>query len=202
MPNANIRNNPALMREYRRQLQLQQNGINSMSPAQLVTNRKNYQSTTGYASSQAIAGTTRSATNAAYRRAHRSFLRRTTPGINSRNLAVRGAAEASVQARLSRRMGNVAALHGPDMVAGGDPAIVMSPTSIAAASAGRPIPEIGNRRVNSSIGRSWGNRSGSNTRGSRLEEHAERQAAMGCPSTQADLDVCESQPRRPGVPRI
>ncbi|MEJ6392363.1 polymorphic toxin type 15 domain-containing protein [Gymnodinialimonas sp. 2305UL16-5] len=192
-PGEQYRRNP-LRREYERQLRNQQDGINAMLPQDLVQNYDTFQTPAGRAAAELASNTSRTAVRGAYRRAYRSYLRSVTPGTSSANPYVLAAANASVEARLARHMRRVAALHNPDSIAGGNPTIIMSPQSIAAARFGRPIPEIGHRGTNSSIGNLW-NRAPrghpGQTRAERLVAHARQQAALGCGSTQVELAICQ-----------
>lgn len=85
-------------------------------------------------------------------------------------------------------MKGVAALHNPDMIAGGNYASVADPTL-------NIRDRIGGFNENSSMGRQWQDRE------TRLVQHAREQAANGCPSVQVSMNVCPSVPGSIGVPK-
>lgn len=96
--------------------------------------------------------------------------------------------------KLAEYLDSAAALHNPDMIAGGSYNSVVDKTL--------PIENrIGGLSENSSMGSQWinPNRDG-NTRSSRLAAHAKKQAENNCPSVQVDLRLCPSNPNRPGEP--
>ncbi|MBP1853598.1 hypothetical protein J2Z17_005067 [Rhizobium halophytocola] len=96
--------------------------------------------------------------------------------------------------QLDNYLKSAAALHNPDMTAGGIYSSVVDKT--------QPIENrIGGLVENSSMGSQWINPNrGGNTRVSRLTRHAERQARNNCPSVMVDLRLCPSDAREPGKP--
>lgn len=170
-----------LGREFERQLENQQNAINAMSPATLVSNRDAYCNPATRPALQSAAAASRNATRRLYA-ANLTAAFRAIPRVGR----VPGAARAAAQ----RRMRGGAALHNPDMIAGGGPLI--NPASVATVNPLGNVEGFGNERVNQSIGSSWGTCANADSRSSRLRDHAERQAAAGCPSTQAELAVCRN----------
>lgn len=189
------RRNP-LRREYERQLRNQQDGINNMAPDDLVRNYDAFRTPAGRATAEAAARVSRPTTRTAYKNLRRRYLRSITPGTSSANPVALAAAHASVEARLVTHMRGLAALHNPDSIAGGNPTIIPSPTSVALARTGQAVPEMGHRGTNSSIGSLW-NRSppgtSGPTRAERLGEHARRQAAADCQGVQATLAICQGE---------
>jgi len=167
--------------EFKRQMELQQDGLNAMTPQEMLANRAAYEADpTGMrALSEPLQAKTRE-----------EF--RTTPRIQQKYIAKYGPTR--WRAELDKYLSSAAALHNPDMVAGGRYDSVVNQTL--------PIEDrIGGLPENSSMGSQWINPNrNSNTRASRLVEHAKRQAQNNCTSVQVDLRMCPSDSNYPGKP--
>lgn len=184
-PGRNFRNNPNLRREYDQQLRQQQDGLNAMAPGQVVSNRQAYCALPS--TSRGIAGPSQAAARRLYRANYTRRLERVERALPARARAI---ANVTRTTRVARHMRDVAALHNPDRIAGGSSTVVYGPSDAAATLAGRPATTIGHRGTNSSIGRLWGGCNDPSSNSSRLQDHAERQAAAGCSSVQATLAIC------------
>jgi hypothetical protein len=161
------------MAEFRRQLALQEAGLNRMTPQQMLANRAAYlanpkgmrelskplqqQARDEYASSERI---------------QQQYVDRFGPDLGPR--------------KLQEYLDNAAAPHNPSMISGGDYNSVVDQSL--------PIEDrIGGFNEKSSIGSQWA-KPGGTSRAQRLAEHAARQARNNCPSVQAQRDVCEDNP--------
>ncbi|MCU0828546.1 MAG: polymorphic toxin type 15 domain-containing protein [Tabrizicola sp.] len=182
-PGADIRNNATKMREFRRQLALQERGLNALPPSSVVSNRA------AYCASAKLPDPSQAIARAAYQRAYSQHLRMLERTLPARARAI---AELTRPVRVRAHMRNVAALHNPDRIAGGDPTVVFSPADAASVMAGGQAASIGDKGINSSIGSLWGGCGSPGSRSSRLAAHAARQAANGCKSVQASLEVCQN----------
>ncbi|QDH17381.1 polymorphic toxin type 15 domain-containing protein [Swingsia samuiensis] len=155
---------PDTLKEFRRQLKGQEKGINEMSPDELLNNIDRY-SELG-----------RDAANPGEKKMREDFRNQWwedyfIEGLNkfdNRNKATEYADE---------QMKEKAALHNPDMRAGG-----------------RPMPtDMGSSRVNSSIGSQWGKKGPSSTfkRWEQLKKAAEKAKKLGKKFMDVDLLECE-----------
>lgn len=138
-----------IQREYARQLQDQADGLNDLSVGEYLDARDAYRTLGRSGVSDGVA----------QENARQELLGRITPSIqesleNSGMSAFEAIEEA--ERRASEVMSNLAALHDPDMVAGG---------------ADR-ITRVGNAGVNSSIGGSWGDATKPNSRIARIDAAA------------------------------
>ena len=186
-PRAKFRNNPRLRREYERQLRLQERGINAMPPGQLAQNRADFCDLGRRPAIEARSAAANRVARTAYSTAVRQRMKAQAALLRGRT---RIAAELSIPLRLRSHMRKVAVLHNPDKIAGGNPTVVFTPADATQTLANRPASTVGDRSVNGSIGSSWGTCGSPNSRSSRLARHAEQQDRNGCPSTQAQLEIC------------
>ncbi|WP_288947776.1 polymorphic toxin type 15 domain-containing protein [uncultured Paracoccus sp.] len=153
--------------EFRRQLKLQERALNAMTPGEMLGNRGAYLANPE--GMRKLSEPLQARTRAEYRSSKiREYNR--LYGSDGRKM-------------LDAHMGTVAALHNPDMIAGG------LYTSVADQSI--PLQDrIGGLNENSSIGSQW--RGG---RSQRLTSHAMEQQRNGCPSVQVILEVCVDRGR-------
>lgn len=160
------------MDEFRRQMKLQEAGLNRMTPGEMLTNRSAYLADPD--GMRALSDPLQQRTRAEYRASRQDeFEARFGPDAED---------------RLDEHMSGLAALHNPDMIAGGLFSSVSDPAL--------PLGDrMGGLNENSSMGSQW-----RGARSERLTEHAERQQANGCPSVQVILEVCPSEPGSPGTP--
>jgi Novel toxin 15 len=182
-PGAAIRNNATKMREFRRQRAIQERGLNALSPSTVVSNRA------AWFASPRLPDPSQTLTRAAYQAAYTRRLAALDRVLRGRAALV---AAATRSLRVRAHMRTVAALNNPDRIAGGNPTVVFGPTDAAAVLAGGSASSVGPRDINSSIGSLWGGCAAPNSNSSRLARHAARQAANGCPSVQASLEVCQN----------
>jgi hypothetical protein len=167
--------------EFKRQMELQEQGLNNMSPQQMLANQAKYLANP--AGMRALSEPLQAKARQEYRN---------DPRIQKMYVDKYGPVQGPI--KLGQYLDSAAALHNPDMIAGGKYNSVVDQTL--------PIENrIGGLSENSSMGSQWinPNRNG-HTRASRLTEHAKRQAANNCPSVQVDLRLCPSNPSRPGEP--
>lgn len=147
--------------EFRRQLKLQEGALNGMTPSEMLGNRGAYLADP--AGMRKLSEPLQEDTRAEYRLSKEDEYKR--------------AYGPRWKAELDAHMTTVAALHNPDMIAGGAYTSVADPS----------IPlknRIGGLNENSSMGSQW--RGG---RSQRLENHAREQQRNGCPSVQVILEV-------------
>lgn len=151
--------------EFRKQLEMQQNAINGMSPDQLLGNIERF---ARYGRTQNDA-----ATRAAARR----------QWINNRIREIRSAdpsmTQSAARAQATAEASTLAALHAPDLVAGGD----------------GTIEGLGDARINSSIGSQW-NQVGSNgqyTRAEQLKNAAREARRQGKEKMDIKLEICPEE---------
>lgn len=169
------------LKEFERQMELQEKGLNAMTPQQMLANRAEY---------LADPIGMRAKSTPLQEQARQEY--RTSPSVRKQYIAKYGPVNGPIE--LNKYLDSAAALHNPDMVAGGRYDSVVNKTL--------PIEDrIGGLPENSSMGSQWinPNRNG-NTRASRLTEHARKQAQNNCPSVQVDLRMCQSDPSFPGKP--
>lgn len=180
-PRPHIKNDPTKMREFRRQLALQERSLNALPPSTVASNRA------AYCASDRLPDPSQALSRKAYERVYEEHLR-----LKERALprAVRLAFDLTRRARVRSHMKTVAALHNPDRVAGGDSTVIFSPADASSVLAGGKAASIGDAVVNSSIGKLWGACAHHGANSSLLAAHASRQAANGCRSVQATLTVC------------
>ncbi|MDO5623034.1 MAG: polymorphic toxin type 15 domain-containing protein [Paracoccus sp. (in: a-proteobacteria)] len=148
--------------EFHRQLKLQEAALNRMTPGEMLGHRGAYLANP--AGIRKLSEPLQERTRADYRATKEDEYRR----IYGRD----------ADAELDAHMATVAALHNPDMVAGGDYRSVADPS----------IPlqnRIGGLAENSSIGSQW--RWG---RAQQVANHALQQQRNGCPSVGVVLDIC------------
>ncbi|MEO3999636.1 polymorphic toxin type 15 domain-containing protein [Mesorhizobium sp. CAU 1732] len=158
--------------EFVRQMKLQEAALNRMTPQQMLANHTAYR--LDPAGMRALSDPLQHQTRAEYE-ASVTMRFRLEHGRNW-------------EAALADHMSGLAALHNPDMIAGGHYASVADP--------GIPLEDrMGGLNENSSMGRQWQDRE------ARLVQHAREQAANGCPSVQVSMNVCASVPGMPGQPR-
>ncbi|MER0240405.1 polymorphic toxin type 15 domain-containing protein [Fulvimarina sp. MAC8] len=168
--------------EFKRQMELQQDGLNRMTPQQMLDNRGRY---------VAQPEMMRALSKPLQSQARNEYL--TTQRIQKRYRDKYGPVRGPIE--LQNYVKAAAALHNPDMVAGGTYSSVMDQSL--------PIEDrIGRLIENSSMGSQWINpKVNGNTRASRLAKHAAQQAKNNCPIVQVDLRLCESVPTEPGKPK-
>ena len=170
------------MNEYRRQLGLQERALNGMTPQQMLINRAMY-----LLDPEGM----RRASAPLQQQARIEYEDHIRPDYENEHGDM-------AQTMIDDHMDTVVALHNPDMIAGGDYASVIDRSLPIRDRIGSATvdDEFAGSRANSAMGSGW---RGSRSR--RLQAHAEQQAANGCPSVQVELDVCESVPGSPGLPR-
>lgn len=169
------------LEEFKRQMKLQEQGLNNMSPNEMLLNQGKYLANP--AGMRALSEPLQAKARQEYRN---------DPRIRKMYSEKYGAVQGPI--KLAEYLDSAAALHNPDMIAGGSYNSVVDKTL--------PIENrIGGLSENSSMGSQWinPNRDG-NTRSSRLAAHAKKQAENNCPSVQVDLRLCPSNPNRPGEP--
>lgn len=203
MPGAGIASNPKKMVEYKRQLELQEDGINEMSPEKLLKNRKDFKNITKRSKIDKISSDYRSKARRKYEKHHKEYLKKKkrekssrSGGKSKKGVLTTITRIVKTQFEIMQHMASKDILHNPDTIAGGDPKVIISKASLDRVKKGKIIPEVGDSSVNRSIGSGW--------RGSRanlLEDYAEEKSANGCSSTKVDLDVCESKKGSLGVPK-
>ncbi len=153
--------------EFRRQLKLQERALNAMTPGEMLGNRGAYLANPE--GMRKLSEPLQAETRAEYYNAKLPEFVRTYGG--------------HARAELDAHMKTVAALHNPDMIAGGLYTSVADPSI--------PLRDrIGGLNENSSMGSQW--RGG---RSQRLANHAMEQQRNGCPSVQVVLEICVDRGR-------
>ena len=148
--------------EFRRQLKLQEGALNAMTPTEMLGNRGMYLADPE--GMRKLSEPLQARTRAEYRESRLDEFER-----------IHGP---RAEMELDAHMRTVAALHNPDMIAGGSHISVGDPSI--------PLRDrIGGLNENSSMGSQW--RGG---RSQRLENHARQQQRNGCPSVQVVLEIC------------
>ena len=164
------RNDPDKLAEFRRQLKGQQDGINEMSPDQVMNNIDHYaeQGRGGYpgeaADRRAFRQTQR---DERYGKAFDDLIQDPATAADAHDLATKAADDA---------LSGKAALHNPDMVAGGEPI----------------AKDLGDAGANSSMGSQWAKtRSASKlSRAQQLRKAAEKAKKAGKSLMNVDLKEC------------
>ena len=164
------RDDPKKLAEFRRQLKGQQDGINQMSPDQVMDGVDRYAEDgrgayPGEAADRRAFRETR--WNESYLDALDQYRQGPATAANARNMATK-AADAALSGK--------AALHNPDMVAGGKPIAT----------------DLGDAGINSSLGSQWAkSRSGSKlSRAQQLRKVAEKAKQAGKAKMDVNLNEC------------
>ncbi|MFP7675742.1 polymorphic toxin type 15 domain-containing protein [Marivita sp. S0852] len=158
--------------EFRRQMKLQEAALNGMTPTEMLGNRGAY-----LADPKGMRRLSEPL-QARTREEYRDSLEDTYEELYGLD----------AEAELDAHMATVAALHNPDMIAGGAYSSVSNPS----------IPlenRIGGFNENSSMGSQW-----QGARSQRLANHAREQQRNNCPSVQVYLEICPSVPGQAGTP--
>lgn len=161
---------PEEIEEFRQQLQMQEDAINSMDPDELLTNMDNFDE---------IGRMADGAARAAARENYFDDLVDLLAGEHIENGMGAEAAEGLAEDEAGLVTSTMDALHAPDSVAGGD---------------GR-IPTLGDRSNNRSIGSQWklpGN-SGGASRRDQLRRNAQNAKDQGANKMNVKLEVCEPE---------
>jgi hypothetical protein len=177
---------PEEIEEFRQQLQMQEDAINSMDPEEFLTNMDNFDKVGRLADGAA---------RAAAREDYFDDLVELLSNEHIANGMGSEAAEGLAEDEAGLVTSTMDALHAPDSVAGGD---------------GR-IPTLGNRSNNRSIGRQWKlpGSSGGASRREQLRRNAQNAKDQGANRMNVTLEVCEpeggdggqpEQPVRPVMP--
>lgn len=161
---------PEEQAEFSRQLRAQQDGINKMTPQEVIDNINKYQQggRDAYPGESAARKALRTkAANAEYDKALNKYLN---------DPATAGDADQLAQQDADAYMKGKSALHNPDLVAGGD----ATPS------------DIGNSRINSSLGSQWRNTANGSklSRAEQLKAAAEKAKAQGKTKMDVDLEEC------------
>ena len=164
------RNDPKKLAEFRRQMKGQQDGINKLSPDQVMNNIDHYaeEGRGGYPGEAADRRAFRQTQwDEAYKKAVNRYSQDPNTAVKADDLA-RQAADDTLSGK--------AALHNPDMVAGGKPTAT----------------DLGDAGANSSLGSQWGKtRSGSKlSRAQQLRKAAEKAKQAGKSKMDVNLNEC------------
>ncbi len=164
------RNDPKKLAEFRRQLKGQQDGINKLSPDEVIKNIDSY-AKNGRAAYPGEAASRRAFRSTQWNKAYNKALDQYSEDPNTAADADNLAGQAADNA-----LSGKAALHNPDMVAGGNPAAT----------------DLGDAGVNSSMGSQWAKtRSGSTlSRAQQLRKAAEKAKKAGKTKMDVNLNEC------------
>lgn len=164
------RNDPKKLAEFRRQLKGQQDGINKLSPDQVMNNIDRY------AKDGRGAYPGEAADRRAFRQTQWNKAQEDAFDGFSEDPNTAGDADALSEKAANDALSGKAALHNPDMVAGGKPAAT----------------DLGDAGVNSSLGSQWAKtRSGSKlSRAQQLRKAAEKAKQAGKSQMDVDLKEC------------
>lgn len=123
-----FQSNPYYEKEMRRQLKMQENGINELTVYEWLSNRREFKRNG------------RSSDNIDFQKALREeyYKQKIYEYIS---LADENCDLDEIKLKVEKELGDLAALHNPDQVAGGD---------------AKNVKELGDKRINSSIGSQWG----------------------------------------------
>jgi uncharacterized cupin superfamily protein len=123
-----FQNNPHYEKEMRRQLKMQEDGINKLTIFEWLSNRRAFKEKGRSSESKEVQETVR---KAYYAKKMYEYI----------SLAGENYDLSEIESKVNNELDELAALHNPDQIAGGNV---------------KDVKEMGNKRINSSIGSQWG----------------------------------------------